>query len=69
MSRRVRSWAGSASDADYFVAFGQARAVASILYAAELDAEMAALEAVYEASVVTSDSSALFAAVEAALAR
>jgi len=60
---------GSGSDADYLVAFGQARAVASVLFAAEPDAELAALEAIYEASVVTSDSSTLFVAVEAALAR
>lgn len=61
--------AGSASSADYLTAFGRARAAAAVLFAAEPDSEVAALEATYEASVVLADNSALFAAVEAALGR
>ncbi len=60
--------AGSASGDDYLTAVGRARAAASVLFAAESDAEVAGLEATYEASVVVADGSVLFAIVDTALA-
>lgn len=57
---------GNASD-DYMAAFGRARAAAAVLFAADTDAETAALEAVYEAGSVAFDDAAVEAAVDHAL--
>lgn len=58
---------GISSQEAYVAAFGRARAVAAVLFAADPDSEVAALEATYEASVVAGDSSTLVAHVQAAL--
>jgi hypothetical protein len=58
---------GSSAGAEYLSAFGRARAAAAVLFAADPDPEIAALEAVYEAGSATADDSAVIAVVEEAL--
>ena len=58
---------GDAQPEEYLVAFGQARAAGSVFFAADADPLRAALEAVYEASVVVPDPSPLLAIIESEL--
>lgn len=58
---------GQASAGDYLRPFGQARAVAAILFADSDDPFEAATEAIYEASATTDAVDDLFGIVEAAI--
>ena len=58
---------GGAAPEDYLAAFGRARAVAAVYFAAHADPKSAALGAVYEASAVIPNPISLFVAIESVL--
>ena len=51
-------------EGEYLIPFRKARALSAILYCFESDVALSSIEAVYEASMVTEDSSQLFKIIE-----
>lgn len=51
-------------EGEYLIPFGRARALSAVLYCFESDVALSSIEAVYEASMVTEDSTQLFKIIE-----